>query len=365
MPQQASGFLARPDFQSLLDILMDAGYQCVGPTHVDHALRFRAIESVAELAQGYTDDQQPGSYRLQFSAESKYFSFTHTDQGIKPWVFPSRETLWQAKRTPSGGIEFQTSHTRHKPVAFLGARACDIAALQLMDQHFTRDEAYSQRRQSLLIIGVNCQRSAATCFCVSTGDGPAITQAYDILLDELDTGFIVTAGSDAGAAVVAKLHLQSVSQTQSETAASLLRQAAQQQTRTLPHDIEATLKAKPEDKHWDDVAARCLSCGNCTMVCPTCFCHAQLDEPELDGQSSRHLRQWDSCFTQGHSYIHGITIRTNTRERYRQWLSHKLAYWHDQYGRSGCVGCGRCISWCPVGIDITAECSSLCQSSGL
>lgn len=368
MRQQYQGFLPRQDFQTLLDALKGAGYLCVGPQYMDHAIRFSPVEKVTELAQGYIDEQQPGSYRLthvtaQSDSQGRYFSFTHTDQGLKPWVFPAREYLWQAQRNNDGGIKFQTIEAVNGAVAYLGARACDLAALQLMDQHFMRDgavdEAYARRRQSLLLIGVNCQRSAATCFCASTGDGPVITSGYDILLDELDDGFIVSSASTSGRAICDKLNLHAVTQAQIDTAVRLVTHAVRQQQRTLPIDIEHTLKSNPESSHWNDVAARCLSCGNCTMVCPSCFCHAEHDEAALNGQSSQHYRQWDSCFTQGHSYIHGITIRSGTRERYRQWLTHKLAYWHDQYGRSGCVGCGRCISWCPVGIDITAECASL------
>jgi len=112
---------------------------------------------------------------------------------------------------------------------------------------------------------------------------------------------------------------------------------------------------------WHDIAARCLSCGNCTLVCPTCFCHSENDVAELDGKTSSHYRDWDSCFSQGHSYIHGITIRSETSQRYRQWLTHKFASWHDQYGRSGCVGCGRCITWCPVGIDVTESITQLVE----
>ena len=136
---------------------------------------------------------------------------------------------------------------------------------------------------------------------------------------------------------------------------------ARQQTRTLPgRDLEQTLFARLEHPRWDAVASRCLSCTNCTSVCPTCFCYSEREAPALSGEASEHVREWDSCFTEGHSYIHGLVVRPGTRERYRQWLTHKLGGWHAQYGRSGCVGCGRCIAWCPAGIDITEETHALC-----
>jgi sulfhydrogenase subunit beta (sulfur reductase) len=103
------------------------------------------------------------------------------------------------------------------------------------------------------------------------------------------------------------------------------------------------------------VAARCLSCGNCTMVCPTCFCHDERDDPSLDGRRSLRVREWDSCFNRDHGQVHGANHRPRIRDRYRQWLVHKFAGWIDQFGTSGCVGCGRCITWCPVEIDPTEE----------
>ena len=110
-----------------------------------------------------------------------------------------------------------------------------------------------------------------------------------------------------------------------------------------------------EHPRWSDTAGRCLSCGNCTMVCPTCFCSTVEDVTDVSGTQAERVRHWDSCFTSEHSYIHGGATRVTTKARYRQWLTHKLASWIDQFGTSGCVGCGRCITWCPVGIDITEE----------
>jgi ferredoxin len=213
----------------------------------------------------------------------------------------------------------------------------------------------------MFLVAVNCSHPAATCFCASTGDGPEAQYGFDLVLDELDDGYIVRSGSPAGGNILRELFLEPAADAQRTEAQRQNAAAAAQQTRQLPgRNLRDTLFANLEHARWDDVAARCLSCGNCTSVCPTCFCHSERDEPALDGHSSTHYRQWDSCFTEGHSYIHGIVIRAETKFRYRQWLTHKLGSWHEQFGRSGCVGCGRCISWCPAAIDITEEAAAIC-----
>ena len=120
-------------------------------------------------------------------------------------------------------------------------------------------------------------------------------------------------------------------------------------------DVPALLMRNLEHPRWAEVAGRCLTCANCTMVCPTCFCTSVEETSDLTGQESGRTRRWDSCFTMDFSYIHGGSVRSSASSRYRQWMTHKLATWVGQFGTSGCVGCGRCITWCPVGIDITEE----------
>ena len=360
-----AGFLERDRFQALIDALADAGYRCLGPVVGDGAFSWQPIERAAQLPRGMSDEQSPGHYRLHASRSVRWFDWAVGPQCLKPLLFEPRAVLWQV-RSVGGRLEFMPEPVRSEPTAVIGVRACDLAALKLQDAHFcAADARYAARREALFLVAVNCARPAATCFCASTGDGPAVQAGYDLLLDELDEGFLVTAGSEAGRAIAGRLPLVAPRPEQPGRARAQVEAAAAAQQRALPgRDLRTALVGAREHPHWQAVAERCLACGNCTSVCPTCFCHSHHDEPALDGQSSAQVREWDSCFTAGHSYIHGIVIRATTAHRYRQWLTHKLATWHDQYGRSGCVGCGRCITWCSVGIDLTAEIAALLEPAG-
>jgi len=360
-----SGFLPRSRLQRLIDILKQDGYTCIGPQFRDNTIHYDVIDSVDRLPQGLSDQQTPGHYQLGPAGHPRYFAWANGPQALKPLLFAPREALWQSQAGEEEDLHFSEVIPATEPLAVIGVRACDIAALYIHDKHFLqqtyRDPCYLARRQKLLLVAVNCTHPAETCFCASTGDGPQASYGYDLALSELDDGFIVEAHTEKGLSIQSRLELDSVTVTQSETAHAANRHAAQQQTRRLPsRNLQQPLFDNLEHPRWDDIAQRCLSCGNCTSVCPTCFCHSEFDEAALDGSRSTHYRQWDSCFNQGHSYIHGITIRSDTRLRYRQWLTHKLGSWHEQYGRSGCVGCGRCISWCPVGIDLTEETAIIC-----
>lgn len=358
-------FLPRVKLQALLEVLQAQGYRCVGPQVRDGAIVYDSLVDVNSLPRGVRDLQSPGQYRLGQSAGPRCFAWANGPQALKPLLFAPQESLWKAERSPAGQIRFAPVLPEVAPTAVIGVRACDLAALKLQDAHFLKacapDAHYAARREKLFLVAVHCTHPAATCFCVSTGDGPRADSGFDLALSELDEGFLVEAGSEKGAAILSKLPLDESTVAQAQRAEREVAQAAAKQTRRLPsRNLRETLFSNLEHPRWAEVAARCLSCGNCTSVCPTCFCHSEADQPALDGNGSVHARQWDSCFTPGHSYIHGVTIRADTRTRYRQWLTHKLGSWHEQYGRSGCVGCGRCIAWCPVGIDITEEAAAIC-----
>jgi len=359
---EMAGFLPRDEFNTLFAVLRATGYRVVGPQVRDGAIVFDTLDDAARLPSGIGDVQGPGRYRLQHGKGLRCFAWAVGPQALKPLVFRPRQILWSCERS-NERLRFHAGEDVVDRVAVVGVRACDLAALALQDAHFldgpVRDPHYAHAREHLLLIAVHCTHPAATCFCASTGDGPRARHGFDLALSEGDDGFIVETGSVAGERIARQLVLRPVRDHQVAAATSEIERAARSQRRQLPGGIRGRLRVATDHPRWEEVARRCLSCGNCTSVCPTCFCHREIESPVLDGHSSEHAREWDSCFTQQHSYIHGFTVRAETRTRYRQWLTHKLDTWFDQYGRSGCVGCGRCITWCPVGIDITEEAEAM------
>jgi len=367
-PEDA-GFLPVAQLGSLVATLTALGYQCLGPAVEHGAIVMRELDAPDAIPRGLQAEQAPGSYRVTRDPHDRYFAWANGPQAIKPLAFAPQESLWRVERDAAGALQFAAVLPEPRAQAIIGVRACDLAALALQDAHFLRegrrDAHYARRREKLFLVAVQCAEPGATCLCASTGDGPTPTAGYDLALAELADGFVAMAGSANGEAVLEALNLAPATRQQLDMAQKQGQDAAASQVRSLPgHNLRDALMSRLEHPRWDDVAARCLACGNCVAVCPTCFCHAEGDEPAMNGQSSEHARIWDSCFGEAHAHLHGFDVRPDIRTRYRQWLTHKLATWHDQFGRSGCVGCGRCIAWCPVGIDLTEEVAALTDSSG-
>ena len=363
--------LPRAGLDALLQALRDRGYTLIGPQLGDGAIVFDEIEGADDLPVGWTEHQAPGHYRLAQREDDAVFGYTVGPHSPKRFLFPSQRTVFRARHEP-GGLRFVEEPVDETPRALIAVRSCELAAMAIQDRVFMGaphpDADYASRRTRTFVVAVNCGEAGGTCFCVSMGTGPQADRGYDLALTEVlaehapdgEHFFLLEAGSDAGAEVADELAAPTASDADVAAARARVQHAAENMGRALDtRGLKDALQANPEHPRWEEVAGRCLSCGNCTLVCPTCFCHSEGDATELAGGGAEHFRQWDSCFTVGHSYMHGFVVRDDTRLRYRQWLLHKLALWHDQYGRSGCVGCGRCITWCPVGIDITAEAQAL------
>lgn len=359
-------YLPRENLQKLFDILIDSGYRCIGPKFADDTILFDEIHDARQLPGGISDIQSAGSWRPSRHNSDRQFAWANGPQALKPFMFKPEQPLWQVERDDLGHYQFNPVEPQAERLAFIGLRACDLAALNLQDKHFIQglhaDPYYTAQRKKIFMVAVNCSHPAETCFCVSTGDGPRAKEGYDLVLTELENGFLIDHGSEQGHIVLQRLKTDACSDEHMQSAVTQYQQACAGQQKRLPsRNLSQTLFGNLEHPQWEDIAERCLGCGNCTSVCPTCFCHSEYEQADISGNSSQHLRHWDSCFSAGHSYIHGLNIRPDIRFRYRQWLTHKLGSWHEQYGRSGCVGCGRCISWCPVGIDITVETEIICK----
>jgi formate hydrogenlyase subunit 6/NADH:ubiquinone oxidoreductase subunit I len=351
------------EMTSLLAALRARGHTPIGPTVRDGAIVLAEIDDASPLPAGWADDQDGGRYRLKRRDDGALFGHAVGPHSWKRWLHPPTVVRWRAHRD-SGG--FVAEPERHQPplYAFIGVRPCELAAILVQDRVFLGgpfvDPAYRSRREGAFVVAVQCSSPSGTCFCASMGTGPRAESAFDLALTEILGGprheIVVEVGSDRGAAVASAIPHRPAEAADLEAAAAVAARARASMGRSLETDgLKDALYRRYEDSRWDEVGRRCLGCANCTMVCPTCFCATVEDATDLAGTQTERRRVWDSCFSQEFSYVHGGSVRTSAGARYRQWITHKLATWHDQFGVSGCVGCGRCITWCPVGIDITAE----------
>ncbi len=357
-----AAILTRDGLQALITALAAAGYRVVGPTLRDQAIVYDDIGGADDLPAGWTDMQDGGSYRLRRRADDALFGYAVGPHSWKRFLHPSHLTLWRAGRA-GADVALATPRETVDRFAFIGVRACDLHAIRIQDRVFLGgpyvDPHYKARREPAFIVAVNCGEAGGTCFCASMGTGPQADAGFDLALTELIDGrshvFLAEPGTERGRELLAGLPREAAGPSHFAAAATVVARTAASMGREMPsEDLHGLLLANLEHPRWDDVAARCLTCGNCTMVCPTCFCTSVEDTSDLAGGVER-ARRWDSCFTEDFSYVHGGSVRQSARARYRQWMTHKLATWVDQFGTSGCVGCGRCITWCPVGIDITEE----------
>lgn len=363
--------LSLDQFETLLQALRSDGYDLHGPTPRDGAIVYDRIEGSADLPAGLTDEQGPGVYRLQSREDRALFGYAVGPHSYKREFLVPTVRLFRIRKSASGPA-VEPEPLVERKLALIGARACELAAIAIQDRVLTEgphaDADYASRRRGIFVLAVSCTEPAGTCFCASMGTGPRATRGFDLALTELlepSHRFVIEIGSPAGAALLSKVVWSAAPSDDITAADAAVTRAAGRMGRTLETEgIKELFYRNLEHPRWDDVASRCIACANCTMVCPTCFCTTVEDTTSLDGEEAERTRRWDSCFTIPFSHIHGGSVRTSVKGRYRQWITHKLATWLDQFGTSGCVGCGRCVTWCPAGIDITEEAAAIRATDG-
>jgi sulfhydrogenase subunit beta (sulfur reductase) len=361
----------RKHLEQLLKVLVSRDYEVVGPTVHEGAIVYDRLNSTEDLPEGWTDKQAGGKYRLKRRQDHALFGYVVGPHSWKKFLQLPLQRLWQATQNGKGVRILPEENKATPKYALFGVRACELHAIAVQDKVFLDgvlvDPGYKARRENLFVVAVNCGQAGGTCFCASMNTGPKVTSGFDLALTELLEDerhyFVVEVGTVLGAEVLSDVPHQPAEDKDNQEAERIVGEAARHMGRRLDtHGIKELLYRNYEHPQWDNVADRCLSCANCTIVCPTCFCTTVDDVTDLSGQHAERWRRWDSCFTVDFSYIHGGSVRATPRSRYRQWMTHKLATWIDQFGVSGCVGCGRCITWCPVGIDITVEAGAIRDS---
>ncbi|MFH0907972.1 MAG: 4Fe-4S dicluster domain-containing protein [bacterium] len=366
----ATALLQRSDFPRLLDALAHRGFTLVGPTVHDAAIVYSEIAAVDDLPAGWTDEQSGGTYRLKKRNDAALFGYVVGPQSWKKYFHPPFVKLWEIQRK-GRDMQYVEEEEEAPKLALIGARSCEIQAIAIQDKVFMggpyTDSHYQLRRKNTFVVAVNCTQPGGTCFCASMDTGPRARAGFDLALTEVidDRGhrFVVETGTDAGREVLADIPHKPASESDLAGVRDTMNTSTSGMGRTMEtKGLKDLLYKNLEHPRWNQVADRCLSCANCTMVCPTCFCTTVEDLTDLAGGGAQRRRKWDSCFSMDFTYIHGGHVRRTTQSRYRQWMTHKLATWIDQFGTSGCVGCGRCITWCPVGIDITEEVKAIRES---
>jgi len=340
----------------LFDALSAENYSIIAPVKKNDAILYDEVSSVDDLPKGWTVKQNAGKYHLQKRDDEALFGYNLAANSWKRFLHPPEVKLFSASKT-SDGFEVVESEPEAPKQAFIGVRSCELKAIEIQDKVLLEnDEIYRKNRENSLIIAVNCVSAQPTCFCTSMNGSPEAKSGYDLsvteIINEAEHYFLIRSGSDKGLEILSQIKCTEASAEENEVAKSEIANAARQMQKYDMSDAAELLLNNLDSAYWDKIAEKCLACGNCTMACPTCFCTTIEDVTDLTGDNTERWRKWDSCFSLDFSYIHGGNVRKSAKSRYRQWITHKLSSWHEQFGESGCTGCGSCVTWCPVEIDI-------------
>lgn len=319
--------------------------------------RDRLLELVDELIREYQviGPKDELSYGEINSASELYLSDGKPTKSLKEWFFPQREVLFEYHLHAQEVRLIAPSTIADVARVVVAARPCDAAALSILDSVFAwdyLDSFYLRRREQTVIISLACEQPAKSCFCTSLGGSPAATEGSDLLLSPLRDVYHVQVITERGKALVEKYaEFFQESDERRNRQARLLEDTWRE--RVLKEvDIESLTRSLDfEDPVWENITQQCVDCGICTFLCPTCHCFDIQDEGSLD--AGARIRLWDSCAFRAFTKTAAGEPRPTHYSRYRQRIMHKFQYYPENFGRVLCVGCGRCIEHCPVGIDIT------------
>jgi len=287
--------------------------------------------------------------------------YANAKDSPKSVFFPERETLFRY-RTEKGKVEVDVPSGRDRGQVVFGIRPCDARGLLLLDKVLGgeyRDPYYFDKRADTVVVSLGCAYPHASCFCLSVGGGPCSAEGSDLLLLDLGDRYLAEAVSEKGSALLEDRAFEKSDEESLAFAKKIKRESeASMKPVAMKENLEEHLERLFNDPVWRDLTETCLGCGICTYLCPTCYCFDLCDEAA--GQAGERIRVWDSCqfplFTQQAS---GFNPRPTVKERFRQRIMHKFSYLPKTQAMLGCVGCGRCVTECPVNLDIREVVTSL------
>jgi len=322
-------------------------------------------ELLDKLAQDYTlfapvrEEETVTFFNQVSGAKEIALDYTNSDVSPKGCFFPQTEKTLTYTNT-GDKLEINDACEEEKTVIF-GIRPCDIKSILALDPVFYGkfvDDYYTNKRENTLIIGLSCQKVASTCFCNAFNSGPCDGSGSDLMFTELGDKYFVEVNTEKGRSLVDAYGQFFGTQDTDQLAKAKEeheKKLSEQFVRKVALDgVKEVLDNNFELPYWEKVFKKCLGCGTCTFVCPTCHCFDIFDLTKGLFTGERY-RCWDSCMFPDFTLMAGgHNPRPTKKERVRNRFMHKLKYHMDRYNLDGCVGCGRCIAKCPVNIDITA-----------
>ncbi len=315
-----SRFISKQNLMTWLSDMRE-NRRLVAPSRVDDLILFREIENPEDIV----------------------LEYDNTALSPKEWFFPKTETILRVS-SKNGETELVPGEVSGETVIF-GIRPCDARGITLLDLPYLSeppDTLYRQHREKTTLVGLACLKACPECFCTSMGSGPADTAGLDIMLTEVEGGYVVDVITEKGQRLLSESLLAETDQPRPQPA---------EPAAVHSEEITESLRARFDDPYWGRLADRCIHCNICSYVCPTCYCFDIRDYASKDGVE--RVRSWESCQSPGFTKIAGgHDPRPNKGSRMRQRFAHKLLYFPEEFGALHCVGCGRCVRSCPVNIDI-------------
>lgn len=324
--------IAKSKLNDFITRLME-GYAVYGPVEEEGIVSFRRLATPEEIKLDYQNSKKPP----------------------KEVLFPQTEMMFHYEKG-EGRIRLESTEEVEEDRALFGVRPCDVRALALLDLVFDapdyKDLYYANKREKTTIVALGCNLPLSTCFCTAFGGSPFFKEGADLFLTDIGDWYLAEALTPKGEKLLDEEFFQKATKADLRAAAKVKKKALARMAPPPELDgLKEKLDTMIDSTFWDRLHEKCLGCGVCTFLCPTCHCFDIVDEA-LDSRGER-VRNWDSCMFPIYTLeASGHNPRPSGRERWRQRLMHKFDYFPAIYGEFQCVGCGRCVINCPVNLDI-------------